>query len=1028
MEYEVQDSNHGSALDRALQLGDVPRRESLFVNHEKAQVLHDRLDIAPPGELESAPPLLNFERSRRVNIQWNSILSAFMGSDTVQSSANSLREYFETSWWGYEKPSPDEIVQFLKLYEGELFYLRDGTQPPSAPTDEPAEGEPQPPTEETAAFFTSNSDPDADSGVEIMQGFFLRHGLSGRVYLVHTIGDLPEKVEDFFLSNTAYDTFWNEQVQSIEQVFETAADAQAFGTAYSVLDVRAPYIVQRYKELKTLETIAKKLDEYATETIGDAIKARIGSGFELDGLEDLQSRYRNIKLAPHNIEDDFKRLKRQAAEMDYVLMLDGESAGNFPDGTARVTTPGNLYKINKRTFVSTVRHPKPALQFVGEVLAFGFGVLHPVATLIANKGKPPKLPKTYTIDPPKKNVDHYDLVDPTINLLENKVQGFREDGFEVFVFEESSSGFVMGDGTPVEEIIDRCAYSEEFRRRCVVMIPEYDTSLTGRKVVAKYHIYSRPLPGIVSTRLPSLFVRESLSYRTVWKNTELGELSSSINLAPGEEREITITRSFQKETTSTETRTSVFELASSESTDLADEMEAVARNENDLKTHSGGSSKKTKDKKLEGSAGFSSPASPWNASAGFENKSSMEEKSDWSSDHSIKSFNSTMNKVARKAARSVNQKNKQEVSSSTTEKTTVSNTDSTTIKISNINQGRTLNLMFYKVYNRYTGGLYLEDLKLQVRSGVEIIAGSGLYPNREFGLADVDAVLEELNQTPLPLPLTEAQKAAYQLSILKTLDKQLEHEYESSGISDAGDNDTAPSRKTFGSDETGAESKGPPVSFGRDRFEADWQEQKPAEDNGGKMILMAESGDPVSALTQEKNKLAALYARLKVSNISLDEEDLLVTSPGFYLDSILGVRAGTEPYSEEMRIQEIRMRAAEVAETEANAIYRLAQSRRIANAGMMTALNSSGNSVIGVVPSEDYKSLTVRLKFPLGPGDWRLCLDGKPVENGTLTKAMLTRTVFVISWEKGVGTQWMEADDIAARLSLIDTETDMIVA
>ncbi|MEM9331109.1 MAG: hypothetical protein AAGA53_07265 [Pseudomonadota bacterium] len=1023
----MEDSTHAVTTDFALQLGDVPRRENLFVNHEKAQTLHDRLDIAPPGDLESAPPLLSFNRSRRVNIKWKSIVNSLIGGDTVQSSANALREYFEKSWWGYEEPKPDEIIAFLSLHKDELFYFLDKTEPPAPAPDKDEKGKPEAPEEEKIGFFAANADPDAETGVELSQGFFLRHGLSGRVYLIQTIGDLQGTVEDFFLSEESYDSFWNEQVQSIELVFETAKDAQTFGTAYSALDVRAPFIIQRYKELETLATLAKMLDGFASETIGDAIKARIGSGFELEGLEDLQARYRNIKLAPYNIENDFKRLKRQAAEMNYVLMLDGETAGKFPDGTDRVATPGNLYKINKRTFTSTVKHPKPAIQFVGEVLAFGFGILRPVSTLLKNKGRPPKIPKTYSIDPPKKNVDHYDLVDPTINLLENRVQTLREEGKEVFVFEESSSGFVTEDGTPIEEIMDRCAFSEEFRRRCVVMVPEYDYSLTGRKVVAKYHIYKYPLPGIVSTRLPSMFIRESLSFRTVWKNTELGELSSSINLAPGEEREITITRSFQKETTSTETRTSVFELSSSESTDLADEMESVARNENDLKTHAGGSSKKTEDKKREAKAGFSSPASPWNASGGFENKNSLEENSDWSSDHSIKSFNSSMNKVARKAARSINQKNKQEVTSTKTEKTTVSNTDSTNIKISNINQGRTLNLMFYKVYNRYTGGLYMEDLKLQVRSGVEIIAGSGLYPNREFDLSEVDAVLEEFDQTPLPIPMSQEQKAAYHLNLLTTLDKMLEHEYESADITDPEEGVGPPPGKTSGPDANGLQSRGSPVTFGRKWFESSWKDQAQVSVKNREMVLMSADSDPVAELEEEKRKLEALYSRLTVSNISLDEEDLLVTSPGFYLDSILGVRAGTEPYSEEMRIQEIRMRAAEVAETEANAVYKLAQSQRIASTGTMKAQAASSNSIIGVVPSEDYKSLTVRLKFPLGPGDWRLCLDGKPVENGTLTKAMQTRTVFVISWKRGSSTHWMEADDISTRLSLIDNKTDEIV-
>ena len=121
-------------------------------------------------------------------------------------------------------------------------------------------------------------------------------------------------------------------------------------------------------------------------------------------------------------------------------------------------------------------------------------------------------------------------------------------GLQVYTFAQAPTGMVSTDGEPLHQIMDRCGYDEAFRRLCVVMLPVYEESLTGERLVSKYAIYRRPLPGIVPTILPRLSLEESLTYRTAWVQSQLGELLNSINLAPDEERKVTITKRFELET------------------------------------------------------------------------------------------------------------------------------------------------------------------------------------------------------------------------------------------------------------------------------------------------------------------------------------------------------------------------------------------------------------------------------------------------------------------------------------------------
>ena len=147
------------------------------------------------------------------------------------------------------------------------------------------------------------------------------------------------------------------------------------------------------------------------------------------------------------------------------------------------------------------------------------------------------------------------------------------------------------------------------------------------------------------------------------------------------------------------------------------------------------------------------------------------------------------------------------------------------------------------------------------------------------------------------------------------------------------------------------------------------------------------------------------------SDAPMVPEHLLVASSGLYVDSVVGALASTEPYSEEMRAQEVRMRSAEVFLKESEGLYKRAMALRLAH----LQGGNGGNRVIGIMPNDERNRLILELKLPLAAdGDWHLLVDGedmgKPAE-------IVGRSV-TFAWDEAQA--WLDAVALASRIALVD--------
>ena len=922
----------------SINMSGIPTRGDVFELGAADEKLQPFLSVNKPDSAQHTPPILSFRRQRRVEIPWDTILGGVATKGITSVAA--IREYFERSW-GIEPGEVDEAL-LSKLASDSCVVDVDPDHP----------------------VYRTNFDKPSDlsSAIAITTGIVLKHGTSGRLYLVETEPDQTLNVAGFTNTET-YISSWD-RVIGVELVFATSPEANTYYTDFDELDLRPAIIHRRYKELDILHRHAREINSKVKGGTEAILQKAIDDALEPTEIERIQRRYLQLEMQEYDAHRMLEQLVHRAAGFGYSLFLkDGKV--KFPDRQADVKK-GELYTKYRRIASWTTQHSR--VRFETKTLWF-----IPLQTV--------KHTTSFTRQH-SKYVEDYQLFDTSVDQVAKKEAELREEGMEVFILDRTTAGFVTSEGITLRSLMARCAHNEAFRRNCVVLLPVYEESLTGQRALAKYSVFKRPLPGISPTTFPRLSLQESLSYRSAWIECQLGELVSSINLAPGEQRTIDVTRTFERETNVTKSSTSIFEISQADTTDLATEMESQARQES------------------EQSSNFQMNASVQGGNAFV----TAEASASGGTSASLKEFGQAIHKVAKKAAQSINQQSREEVSSSTTTTTSVSSSDTTTATVRNINEGRSLNLLFYRLNNKFEGGLYLEDLQFNVISGVEIIAGSGIHESVVFGLGDVRGMLEEFDDRHLPFDLDESQRADYLEAVLDAVTELLEREYGAPPETRYELADFAGSESHPGEDGLGPAGSTESVGV--------VQIAEPALRSFGQAEMAGDSN-----FAARLDEITRLLKNARIRDLPMGGmHELLVASRGLYLDTIVGVRPSTEPYSEEMRRQEIRMRAADVFVKESEGILQRAQAEALNN-------KQPSNWLIDLLAESGGKTISLSLRFPLRSGDWSLVFDGE--SQAEIRPEMIGRFQVQHSWPER--QDWLDDVDLARKIELRDNESDVSI-
>ncbi len=281
----------------------------------------------------------------------------------------------------------------------------------------------------------------------------------------------------------------------------------------------------------------------------------------------------------------------------------------------------------------------------------------------------------------------------------------------------------------------------------VLIVPIYETNESVRP--DRVMVIKNPVFSGKQLHPASVHFNEKYTMDVRWDGIGLGEFSHSVNLFPGEERELKIVSSKKKSwETVSKTKTSTKASSSSETTNSSKRNDSFSSKLSDSmdRSSSFSSSRSTKSKAsvtVKAKGGFG-PFSA-SASASYSRDSSSESSS------KLSSVSKRASELASQSGSEVSDNNKVAFSSTTDTESSLESkvagedmeTETSTIKLYNINEGKTANYNFYQVTNIYNTAVGIENVTITVDTGIEIIPGTGLTISKEFELENFADIYTE---------------------------------------------------------------------------------------------------------------------------------------------------------------------------------------------------------------------------------------------------------------------------------------------
>lgn len=383
------------------------------------------------------------------------------------------------------------------------------------------------------------------------------------------------------------------------------------------------------------------------------------------------------------------------------------------------------------------------------------------------------------------------IASPNSDPLTDLIADIVNDGesAKVYTVEFRSDGYYTQDGQSLLDFID---VAEKLPHLPILLLPVFDRY--GRKLAGVWNAVVNPVRSSNVIKLPTITFVETYKTEVRWKGYCIGELTQTVNLFPGEKKELVIehsTRLSEKlsqteasETSRSTTVTTSFEQQLQQELSEKNEtaLEESVTDENERKqdvsrvitdevgkvdslslkftggqaSASATSHEYTKEDKDESYKGTKKKDKSKKADLGLEASSTTtvghtDEKTDaltisqrQTAEKSNKESKETLKKavsnVINKSASETSENNK--VSFTSTKSTEFEETTSNkeTVVLENPNVGRTINYNFFQVQNMFETRTTLIDVKIVLDPGIEIVKYSDLTDLRVFDLEEFSRI------------------------------------------------------------------------------------------------------------------------------------------------------------------------------------------------------------------------------------------------------------------------------------------------
>jgi hypothetical protein len=561
----------------------------------------------------------------------------------------------------------------------------------------------------------------------------------------------------------------------------------------------------------------------------------------------------------------------------------------------------------------------------------------------------------------------------------------------VFRFTLTNTGYKTSFGESLEQVMESCDNDDDYRRSCVVILPVYEQSLENDLVLTKYQVVKRPLSGIIPRGFPKAYLVENYEYYTELPGAEIGELVTSINLAPGEQRKLTVVRSLERESEQHQSASSLLDITTENRTDFSSEVERQARNEQQSSSTVGASA----------NAGLNLGIVSFGGGGSF------------STTQSSQHFDSYLGRVVQKASNSVQRRMKQEVSTSASSRLRSLTSETTELTVRNMNEGRSLNLLLHGINRRLRGGLRLTGFELLTSQPVELVDRTGSFPNRRFPFSNdgLNLLLASLSRGQYPSGLRGTLNAGNTSSFSYDLCSRIIEQMKSILI-----NDYKPVCKI-------------PVNSGSPGELVDPVFVLSIKDDKGKYIPIDRLELSLKPYDSGTPKLANSDAeKISFGRVPLSPRIVRFPTMTLFMDAQVGFLPATEPYFEAMRQQEVRVRQAAAYKDYTIGLLREAKAHKLVEEKMPPSLLPLRFSSIEIksfsTTDSQRKIFTLNFSAPVPKGNWHLYLRNNLISE----KETKTSSEESVQFVTGDPQLWLDHfDNILPFLSLINKSELVII-